>query len=1278
MRREPPRGPKALIDPPAGPRGGGFAGDFRGGRGRGRGGRGWPGRDDSRDRGRDRDIDFRDRDRDRYRDERSRERERDWREQRDFRLRRSPIGRARSPTRDFRDRDIPPGLDADRSRRGSRDGGPPSAGSSSSEPVFNAPPFSRGGFRGRGRGRGDWPIERGRGRVPYDDRNDRYQRSRSQEGRWARERDERERPDRYPEARDPRDERDRGENRELFRAKVEARAAQESAAQVKDVSPPPVAPSAPAFGSVPNRAPSTGDAQATPAAVTTKPPPTAPRAFGERPVSAGQASGAPETPQPPTGPSKVLPHDSPPIPLGPRLQQPKPPRPSSKQWINPSLKKQPPESPKVMRSQSFVQQRPIPPQPPLQRGISQVDTSDPRRPRSSDEKSDPYLGVENRMRAHHSEEPGEITSRSELEKPPPSDVADYEPPESMDHDAKPPASPAHSVGQPSTSPKLDSLPKPQQENGATEETKSAAEAAPVKRKHKPLKVRAVRFSLPPKKTQPEEPSESDDEDMGDYFDMEINKTEAELSKLQKPDLPVEILRRYMALSHGSMVQILNEGEGLSEMLGEVPTSPEPVVEKMEIEPAEEPAEIRTEEPPVSHDEPLLSKETEETTQVKEPGPGSDQAVPAPVEEEKEERVEQVIPQEPEDRQPKAEEMDIDDEPRLPPPEPNNEPEPMIETTIDGSTKEDKEAEVVPTAEETLAPIDEATTLLKPVEMEAKPPSTPSQVADEDDETETEDEAYMEVQAAAAVATVRRYMSTPPVDSLPDEYSDRPLWYQDREFLATLESDPVIDNFVAMYLEKVHLDRSTEQRRAQEEYTENYMQYLEYTMSDDPVATKSRDKFSVSAPSDTAGTPTPEQKPEGRGTGRRFATERDLERVLQASMREDEERKERELRIQQEKYRSDKEAVIPDMYWDDLEKQQVQYLDHSGFTPPEKLVSAWHVFQPVNNFTEEEAHLFEKRYLECPKQWGKIAEALPNRDFRACIQYYYLMKGELNLKEKLKKQPKRRKKGGRGKQRSSALVSELGNGEPEGEETPQENGENGERRRPRRAAAPTWNFEQPQTDGESTPAATPGRRGASAASRGDQPEKVDGRKGRRKAKDKDKDKEKEKDKEAKASKPNQTLAAAPGPGAGKGRGRADSRPVAAEYLPGPPPSDPHRLPVQYEQPLQAGIQAPFAVPQPQLIERPKQPVVVPGSITEVMAAPSLRPEPPPPPPSSITTFNLTQNIPERKQLSQASSYWSVSEANDFPHLLRAFGTDWSAIAKYMGSKTTVMVCILPSF
>lgn len=59
-----------------------------------------------------------------------------------------------------------------------------------------------------------------------------------------------------------------------------------------------------------------------------------------------------------------------------------------------------------------------------------------------------------------------------------------------------------------------------------------------------------------------------------------------------------------------------------------------------------------------------------------------------------------------------------------------------------------------------------------------------------------------------------------------------------------------------------------------------------------------------------------------------------------------------------------------------------------------------------------------------------------------------------------------------------------------------------------------------------------------------------------------------------------------------------------------------------------------------------------------------PSPPPPP------------LPEPKQdyrlLQQPSSYWSVPEQTDFPALLAHFGTNWHGIAKWMTSKTHIMV------
>lgn len=852
-----------------------------------------------------------------------------------------------------------------------------------------------------------------------------------------------------------------------------------------------------------------------------------------------------------------------------------------------------PDSPKAMRSQTFSYAH---------------DYLEQRRPRSSGANSDFLASTDNRSRSNYSAEPGEIVKGDNEAVDSKQAITD------LDEGELPPDEEEHTV------------------------QRTRIRTVPVKdtRRRKRPGISVVRFALPPKASKDDGSESDDDEDMADYFDLEISKTESELSKLQKPHLPLEVLSRFASLSHGSMVKILNDGEGLVDMLGN-PTE----TNTMEA--------IKEEEQP-----PMPSQETTETI---EPIPKPDEPKPAVVDAPEipevaaqiAEEPSPTVPEIPEPESKEEEQPALEVEPELPAtgasaaPEGDqvadeDEPRPEINGTSHG---EASEPEPVTTVESTVP--------MEITETGSKVPTTPSQI--EDDETESEDDTYMDVDA------IRQYMATPPPDSLPNFAMQ--AWDKDTDFLASLEADPIIDNYVAQHMSKVHLDKDHEQNEQRHVYAENYIGYLNFTTSSDPVAVKSRDKFSVTVPvPEPVMDATPEPKPEGRTSGRRFASERDLERVLQASMREDEERKERELRIQKEKYRSEKEADIPTMYWNSEDRQTNQYWDHSGYVPQNRLVSAWQVLAPVNNFTEEESELFEKCYLEFPKQWGRIAEAIPNRDFGACIQYYYLMKKDLNLKEKLKKQPKRRKKG-RGKQRSSALMSELGNADPETEDN-QETGENGERRRPRRAAAPTWGFELPPIDPDtSTPASTPGRR-----VRGEQGDKTDGRRrGRKSAKDKEK--------EAKEKKANQSLSAASTPGATKGRPRSSSR------MPEGPaamlPNDAHPAVPNFEQAIPSGIQPPFSVhSQPMSgIERQSTPVA-PPPIPEVLTAPSLRPEPPQPPQPAMATFNLSQANQDRKGATQASSYWSVSESTDFPLLLAAFGSDWTAIANHMGSKTAVMV------
>src|SRR5690606_15708315 len=128
-----------------------------------------------------------------------------------------------------------------------------------------------------------------------------------------------------------------------------------------------------------------------------------------------------------------------------------------------------------------------------------------------------------------------------------------------------------------------------------------------------------------------------------------------------------------------------------------------------------------------------------------------------------------------------------------------------------------------------------------------------------------------------------------------------------------------------------------------------------------------------------------------------------------------------------------------------------------------------------------------------------------------------------------------------------------------------------------------------------------------------------------------------------------------------------------------------LPI-YEQP--AEIQTPPLAPtqQPPIhipITMERAPVGQTSTMSDLMAPPSalappqLRPEPVLPPQPIVSTLNFVQPTSQpqaeaRRVQNPASSYWSVSEITEFPALLRTFGTDWSAIANHMGSKTPVMV------
>lgn len=529
-----------------------------------------------------------------------------------------------------------------------------------------------------------------------------------------------------------------------------------------------------------------------------------------------------------------------------------------------------------------------------------------------------------------------------------------------------------------------------------------------------------------------------------------------------------------------------------------------------------------------------------------------------------------------------------------------------------------------------------------------------------DQVEKSDEDELSaVEMEEEYAVVRRLMKTPPISSLPNFNCKR--WDEDDEFLNSLQPNAVVE----MHLRKSKADRrilmEAEQEEERQIWKDRYYRYRRWTdLSDDAVAVRSRERFTKSrakaaAEAAAASTSTPitgARSEPPRRTGSRWATERDFERILEESKQEakesEDKEKDKDDRDARAKNSSAKEATIPDMFWDDDERLEYCFLDRTHLVPFERSFARLEFGEPIDNFTPDECEIFERVYLETPKQWGKIADALPNRDYKACIQHYYLAKHSSNLKEKFKKQG--RKKGRRAipkgaKPKSNALTVDIVKGDDTEDGQDTENGS--ERRRPRRAAAPTFAFESTPGDAEtqsSASASTPGRK-TLAGAKGDTSDAAPPKRRAKVAREK----------ATKQSKNSQLLAAAP----------ASTNKLRESPAAQPAPSrleaiGQSRFPIQYEG--ANGTPSTF----------------VPSAYTlNDKAAPPLNSEFDSVP-QQFTGQERMESTPttaegqDRRNLQQTSSYWSVPEQTDFPALLRHFGTDWHGIAKFMTSKTHIMV------
>ncbi|KAL2828022.1 hypothetical protein BDW59DRAFT_53639 [Aspergillus cavernicola] len=185
----------------------------------------------------------------------------------------------------------------------------------------------------------------------------------------------------------------------------------------------------------------------------------------------------------------------------------------------------------------------------------------------------------------------------------------------------------------------------------------------------------------------------------------------------------------------------------------------------------------------------------------------------------------------------------------------------------------------------------------------------------------------------------------------------------------------------------------------------------------------------------------------------------------------------------------REAEIPDML-EPHEAKALVYKDTNNIVDPSQAMEVFGFSPPPNDFTPEEHEIFTDAFMAHPKKWGKIAESLPGRNFKQCIVHYYLTKEEIKYKAKLNKRWSRRGRARRSaRPKSNALMADLGVVKPDydGEEEPTPVTDTG---RPRRAAAPTFGDSAADTEQNAT-----GRR-ANTAKDGEQGEKPAGRRGAR--------------------------------------------------------------------------------------------------------------------------------------------------------------------------------------
>ena len=538
--------------------------------------------------------------------------------------------------------------------------------------------------------------------------------------------------------------------------------------------------------------------------------------------------------------------------------------------------------------------------------------------------------------------------------------------------------------------------------------------------------------------------------------------------------------------------------------------------------------------------------------------------------------------------------------------------------------------------------------VKPVPVQPLPESVtadlPTPKAEESEDVEMEDKEETEERSAAPATMALRlrretsaeqetlpdlsslpYLGSGPPTPLSDIGQDRPSLSDDvmnairsklrKSIEPELNTDQILERYAAAYREWRVAIRPLDEERDQDD--PDRQPSAEPTLK---AVTPDVQNAAMTGILDGSLAPTGR-----RSHASRWATELDLEAVIKESLKTAEEEK---LGKNKEPRKAmadpEKEADLP-LELTEAEAQRRRFIDTNFQREPGQGIFVFHYEPPEDDFTPDEHRVMVQNYKDqYAKKWGKLAEVLykevgTERTYKDCINHYYATKWGREYKGKLRKPRASRKRGG-AVGRGRGAIANMDRPEGPGEDgLPLPVTDTG---RPRRSAAPKFGAMETEFD-PITGIPIPGR--TRRPTDADDTQEKAMRRGKA-AKDK------------------------------LGR-KAKNMPLAAAPVGSPVKVDrkDKNLGVKMEDDLSKRPMGDMLIPMP-LIPMEDQ-LMLPGDLQQLSGLPG-----------SLMDRPKTQ--PGARP--GPSSYWSVSELQDFDKNVAHFGTDWIAIANHMGTKTHTMI------